>query len=259
MVSPTIGLYTPSRLYIHHDTGWYVMRFAKLCILIFLLPTMAWGGPLHLAFEHYPPFEYASGGKVVGRNVALLDEVSRRLDVELEYVEIPFARALYDAENGNIDGVFSLFRTVEREKFLYYVEEPLGETETAVVTKVGSSVVWNGLESLRNYHVGCVRGYVHGCDVDSMRGLHMTKVKDNTLLVKMLECGHIDIAICNLDVVRYTHDMQKCDWRIEVLEKLVRKPLFIGFSRKLGERGRRLAREFSDELRKIKREGSKAD
>lgn len=207
---------------------------------------------MRLAYDHYPPFEYAVDGEVVGSNVKLINEVCRHLGIEVEYLEIPFARALYDAEYGKIDGIFSLFRTAEREKYLYYAEEPLGETETAIVTKTGSRVDWHGLESLKNYPLGSVRGYFHGDEVDSMRGLAMTKVKDNNLLVRMLENGRIEIAICNLDVVRYTHDMCKCDWQIQVLKRLVRKPLYIGFSRKLGERGRRLAKEFSDEIRKLK-------
>lgn len=230
------------------------MQIVQFCILILLFPTIVWGGPLRLAYDHYPPFEYAADGKVIGWNVEVVDEVCQRLGIEQKYIEIPFARALYDAEYGKMDGIFSLFRTAEREKFLFYADEPLGETETAIVTRGGSRVQWDGLESLRNYAVGSVRGYFHGNDVDSMRGLHITKVKDNTLLVKMLESGHIDIAICNLDVIQYLHDMRECDWQIVVLQRLVRKSLYIGFSRKLGERGRRLAEEFTDEIRKIKHE-----
>lgn len=230
------------------------MRILWLFILALLLPAMAWGQSLRLAYEHYPPFEYSEKGRIAGVNAELVAEACRRLGIEARFVEIPFARALYDLECGVLDGVFSLFRTSEREALLYYADEPLGETVTAVVTRSDRCVPWKGLESLRGHAVGRVRGYAHGPKVDAMKQLAFTEVKDSVCLFRMLDSGHIDVALCNLDVFGHIHAASGCGWDITVLQVLVRKPLYIGFSRALGERGRKLAEDFASELRAVKSE-----
>ena len=229
------------------------MQIIRFLILLLLIPAAALGEPLLLAFDHYPPFEYMANGQLKGENAELVNTACRRLGIQPKFIETPFARALYDVETGSIDGIFSLFQTPERKKIMFYADEPLGETRTAIVTRQGNQVDWNGLDSLDNYVVGRVRGYSHGPEVDA-RLKHATEVKDNVLLVKMLDSRHIDIALCNFDALQHVHDMLGLKWRVVVLKDLQRKPLYIGFSRKLGERGRELARKFEKALIEIKRE-----
>lgn len=219
---------------------------------VFLLPGLAWGEPLRLAFEQYPPYEYVEYGELKGTSIDLLNSVCRKLDLTPAYVEAPFARALYDAERGAVDGLFSLFRTPEREAFLYYADEPLGETVTSIVTRSNSGVQWDGLESLYKYSVGKVRGYHHGEAVDSMQGLKLTEVASNVLLLRMLDSGRIDIALTNRDVLAHLHGQGKHDWKLVTLKELVHKSLYVGFSRATGEHGRKLAEDFGRILRELK-------
>ncbi len=100
--------------------------------------------------------------------------------------------------------------------------------------------------------IGAVREYSHGELVDKRTDLDVTEVSDNMLLLKMLDAGRVDIAFCNLNVLSYLHEQSGYDWDLEVLQILTSKPLFIGFSKSIGERGKRLADDFSRELKKIK-------
>lgn len=235
----------------------FAVSILRTLIVLLFLQTVAWGEPLRLAFDHYPPFEYTTDGEIKGTSVELINEVCRRLGLTPEYIETPFARALYDAENGKIDGIFSLFRNTDRESFIYYVDEPVGETTTAIITKSGSGVTWQDLNSLYDYSIGHVRGYTHCNEVDSMPGLDITEVKDNIFLTKMLDNDRIQIAICNLDAIEHIHAKLGYKWHIETLQELKRRPLHIGFSRLLGKRGKMLAEEFNKELKNIKQENQK--
>jgi polar amino acid transport system substrate-binding protein len=58
----------------------------------------------------YPPFEYIDNdGKKVGFDIALMEEIARRLEVELEWADIPFDNLIAAVEAGKIDLAISAF------------------------------------------------------------------------------------------------------------------------------------------------------
>jgi len=229
------------------------MRIVLGAILFALLmPAMALGEELRLAYEDYPPYEFFENNTVKGTHIDLIEEVGRRLDLDLVYFKEPFARALYDAKSGVVDGVFSLFKTPERMEFLYYPAEPLSETTTALVTRSHSGVKFSGLDDLLKYPIGAVRGYSHSGGIETLQGLYMSEVTDNGILLRMLDEGRIKIALCTLDSFKYQHGQAGYDWEIKILKVLKIRPLFIGFPKILGERSQRLAQDFDRELKNIK-------
>lgn len=52
----------------------------------------------------YPPFEYIdNSGKKVGFDIALMEEIARRLGIKLEWVDLSFDPLLSAVQNGKID------------------------------------------------------------------------------------------------------------------------------------------------------------
>lgn len=223
-----------------------------ILLSVLLLPSMVQAESLRLAYEEYPPYEYVEGGQLVGTSIWLINEVCRRLGLEPEYVHAPFARALYDAKTGDVDGLFSIFYKSERTDFLYYPSEALGKTVTAIVVRDDSSVRIDSLEDIRQYTIGAVRGYSHGEDVDAMEGLNITEVASNAILLKMLGSGRIEMALCNIDVLSHLHSLKDYDWTIKTLKTLQTRPIYIGFSKSLGPRGKQLADDFDREIKNIR-------
>lgn len=58
----------------------------------------------------YPPFEYIDrNGKKVGFDIALMEEIARRLQVKLEWVDMPFESLITGVQEGKIDLAISAF------------------------------------------------------------------------------------------------------------------------------------------------------
>lgn len=223
--------------------------------LIYLAVFIAFPGFVHaddrrlvLAYEEYPPFEYRDNGAPAGQNVEIVKRVCSRLGLEPVFVHEPFARMLFDAKSGEVDGLFSLLKRPDREGYLYYSDVPISFTTVGIVARHEFSGTIERLEDLRNYTVGAVRGYSHGSVVDALDGVDFYEVANNELLLKMLENGRIEIALCNLNVIRFFHNRIHPDEKLNVVKIIESDPLYIAFSKSTGERGRQLAEAFSREL-----------
>ena len=78
----------------------------------------------------YPPFESVdSNGNKVGFDVDLMTEIAKRLDVKLEWVDMPFDSLIAAVQEGKIDASISAFNySEERDKMIdfsdaYYTSE----------------------------------------------------------------------------------------------------------------------------------------
>lgn len=223
-----------------------------LVLFLVLLPVVALAQDLLISWEPYPPYEYEENGVVRGESTDLVNEVCSRLNLTPVYVNQPFVRALADIKTGDVDGVFCLIRQPEREEYLYYPSESIGEAVAGIVVREDSGNELQSLSDLHKYKVGVVRGYLYEKDFDSLHGLDKTIVGENEHLLKLLESKRVDAIVGDYNVLKFLHQKGGYDWKMEILKVTNRAPYYIAFSKKLGEKGRILAADFDRELKKIK-------
>jgi polar amino acid transport system substrate-binding protein len=209
---------------------------------------------VRLAYEQFPPFEYLEDGQARGTNMDQIRNVCAELGLTPVFLQRPWARALEDVRDGLVDGVFSLFRTSAREEFLFYADVPLAHEEVVVfVTREDLHLASIG--DLRGLNVGVIRGYSYGEGIRASLPENTAQFKDGTALLRMLCQGRIDAALTTRFAGEGLLAQLSCDQTARVALTLSRRPLFIAFSRKIGDRGQRLAEAFTRELGSRRRGG----
>lgn len=231
-----------------------------LAVFMFLLPSRGLAEEtLVVHFEEYPPYEFIEKGGVKGVNVALMREAFRRMGVTPSFVPMPWKRAVYELKNGNIFALASGFKTPEREVFAYYPSESLAMEEVVVVVPTVSGVTISSISDLYGLSVGVVREYAYGKDFDSRRGLKKIEAASNPQLLKMLMSQRMDVAIMNKRVANALAQKMNITGHIRFAYSMNKEPLYLLFSRKRGDKARKLAQRFDAALKSMREDGSYAD
>src|SRR5258708_93779 len=70
--------------------------------------------------EDFPPFNYAAKGKVTGPTHDLIEKICAAMERQCLFELLPKRRVVENAQNGEVDGIFSIGKSSEREAFLRY-------------------------------------------------------------------------------------------------------------------------------------------
>jgi polar amino acid transport system substrate-binding protein len=123
----------------------------------------------------------------------VVDEMYRRMGIEISAAYYPGKRALIFANEGKTDGELQRIAGMD-QKFpnLLMIPVPVNILEGMVFTKETEFTV-NGWESLRPYRIGIRRGIIFsdkGC-----AGMNTTVVNTNEQLFEILDQGLVDIIV----------------------------------------------------------------
>jgi polar amino acid transport system substrate-binding protein len=110
----------------------------------------------------YPPFEsYVAPGQIDGFDVALMDEIGRRLGVQVAYIDCPFDALLSAGQSGQIDiAISAISRTPEREAVVGFSNVYL-VGEGGALAQQAADITLTRLEDVARYKVGVQRNSVY--------------------------------------------------------------------------------------------------
>lgn len=74
---------------------------------------------------HYPPYIYEESGSLKGVAVEIIQEVFSRMNQPINISVLPWARAIKQIQSNQADGIFTIYKTEDREKFVDFSLEPL--------------------------------------------------------------------------------------------------------------------------------------
>lgn len=204
-----------------------------------------------------PPYAYQEEGKVVGMDTDVLIRFCESKGIAPEFRAVPWKRALIEAQQGRIHGIFSLFRSDERDQFLYFPETQINSVRTVVIGRKADNLTIDGLEDLKGLRVAVLHAYKYGPEFDDMAGLNKIYCRDKRELITLLDRERVDVTmdaadVFNFKVREYGFDRAK----FEILHQVRTNPIFVAFSKAgLGERGQELAAEFGDFFQKLEESG----
>lgn len=107
-------------------------------------------------YEYGSYYYYDKNNNPGGYYDELLKHISEELDMDYEYVNVPIDDALKDLKNGDIDLLFGLNKTPEREKYYAFTNHYIANEDYAVYTN--RDIKSDTLQSLKGLKFGYIPG-----------------------------------------------------------------------------------------------------
>lgn len=230
-----------------------IIFYVFLCINSF-------SAELKLVTLQYPPYEYEENKEVKGVAVEIVKEVFKRMGQPIKIELLPWARAIYMIEKGEADGIFTAYKTLEREAFADYSKEILMPQVVALFIKEDSTIAFDGdFGKLNKYKFGVVKEVSYGEKFDkAVKNKIITNIEDVTIGEQnflKLSAGRLDIVVSNkygaIDII---NKLKKSKEIKELLPEVQNVPSYIAFSKK--KNLSKIRDKFDEILKEMKKDGS---
>ena len=156
--------------------------------------------------DNFPPFAYNADGKLTGVDIDVVNEMAKRIGINVRIKIFPWARLMDSVQKGSIDGGFAAFETEARKNFCLYTE-PLHYEEYYLFVKKGNEFSYSGISDLYGKKVGKDRGVFVNEEFEhaAKKGKFiLEEINDMSMLnIKKLNIGRLDAAIGDLGAMLY--------------------------------------------------------
>jgi polar amino acid transport system substrate-binding protein len=172
-----------------------------------------------LAVENsWPPYANENGS---GISKEIIQTAYNSVNVKVEFIVVPYARAVLMAENGEVDGVFNVTKQKSTIDILNFGEAPILQASASFYYHKNSEMNFNSVNDIpKEISVGVIIGYGYGHNYQKNKDRFVkVEVSKQEQLIKLLMSKRIDMAIMYDDVVTAKlskmgfsqHDIKKGD------------------------------------------------
>lgn len=158
--------------------------------------------------DDWGPNEFTSeNNELTGFHIDLIQMAAKELNVEVEFVAMPWKRALKTIEKGEADAISYTIFTPERVKYLIYKDgNAISEGSTRFAYLKGRDFNYDGtLESVKDRRIGVIRGYSYGKNFDRKKLSNLVNVNTERQLISMLLEKRVDLILVNIDHINYKY------------------------------------------------------
>ncbi len=206
----------------------------------------------------YPPLEMVREGVLTGLHIDMIRYVAKKLKIEVEFVSLPWNRAIKYFSEGTVDAISYYGFTKEREIFsYYYADNILSETRWVLIAleeRAHEFKFDRTLQGLDNYLIGVQLGYSHGVYFDGLHHLERDIVKDEFAIENMLQNRRHDMAMMSYQ--EFLGFKKRGDFKgiVALSPSIDSDPQYLAFAKNLDENNQRaeLARRFAEEFKRFK-------
>ena len=220
----------------------------------------AGAAPLTLYTINYPPFQYQEGSEVKGMMPELVQEAFRRRGQDVTIAVIPWPRVLRAAQDGEMDGLFTVFRTPEREQYLDYCHESLIDQRIVLFVKKDSrSAITENPATLPKLRLGLVNQISYGPVFDQqIKAGRYPKIEMSNNFeeaVKKFGAARFDVLVASEYVGRFYLKRQGLLSQVRQLPQIIETvPSYLAFSKVRKQKSE--CNRFDKALRAMKQDGS---
>ena len=182
------------------------MRNFVSAVLLCIIPSLLNGEEsirptLRVPISDAPPFLIITDKAEKGINYDIQNYIANQMAWDIKTIECPFKRCVSMLRRGEIDMMGLLYRTPEREKYLYYIDPPYHTEHITFYFLAGKGKELQSYEDLSKFRIGTITGvkYFQRFDIDNhLRKFPVTTEKQR---FKMLMTGRIDTL--PIDYINY--------------------------------------------------------
>jgi polar amino acid transport system substrate-binding protein len=229
------------------------MRTLALALLVLLCPGFAGAAQpcrLKVGWEEWFPLFYRQNGHFQGSEYQLLSELSDAAGCQLEFIEVPWIRALQQLRNGELDMLYGASRNTEREAFARF-SKAYRQERMVLVVRAHKTQSSPGEVSLRAWlaepgahgqprTLGLIRGFYYGDTLDPLvrapaDSTRRLEVRWDQQLHQVLTHGRIDGYLVEASVARARQAAGGPPVSLLGVSEQPSEPMHLMFSRQIPE------------------------
>ncbi len=201
----------------------------------------------------YFPFNYNENGEIKGFSVDVLDYIEANSAYDFEFIILPWPRAIYLVEQGEIDLILTLFKTPKREQLYHFIEPSYSNEVNQLFTLMNTQLEFNGkLRQLTPYSIGTIREYSYGEAFDRANYLNKLPALTEEVLVKLLLAKRVDIIIGNPLAFNQILSKKSMKSKVKVIKPYVEiTPVYMALTKKRDD-AQEIKRMFKQVIEQLK-------
>ncbi len=143
----------------------------------------------------YEPFEYIDeDGNYAGFDIELMEEIGRRMNLEIEWQDIAFDGLIGSLQTGKIDAIIAaMSATPERQQQVDFTQ-PYFIGADAIILAEDSDIVINRNEDMAGYRVGVQTGTIQETWIEDNIEVELFRYERAEQAIMDLQSGRIDIV-----------------------------------------------------------------
>ncbi len=151
--------------------------------------------------DSWPPYANEDGS---GISKEIIQSAYNSVNVKVEFIVVPYVRALLMAENGAVDGAFNVTKQKSTIDILNFGEAPILQASASFYYHKDSTMNFNSVNDIpKEVTVGVIIGYEYGDNYQKNKDKFVeVKVSKQEQLIKLLMNKRIDMAIMFDDVAK---------------------------------------------------------
>ena len=224
---------------------------------LLLTPNLSSGAQTAIvAFSEFPPYKMIVNGKQTGIDVDILQEISKQMDLTLDFKNGTLEECLMMMKQGQADLMTSLLRRAEREPYIHYVQpryRARSDKVFYVLQKHQKTIrIYDDLKTLK---IGVKGGTNYAPAFDSDKELDKLPAPSIKINIAKLVAGQIDTFITTdsegdywIKTLGLQDRITKAPFKFQQLD-----PIYMGISKKSAFTGE--AKRFGRILKKLVDEG----
>ncbi len=208
-----------------------------LVVLSILFSASASAEELHFVTEEFPPFSYSRGAIASGALSEIVEATCMILQWRCSIEVLPWRRALQLAEEGEVDGIFTVIQSPARQQ-AFFITPMLVTSGYDFYTTRSSNFHYTQPDDLRGRQIGVYgpsgTSFILQEHLQSTPNVEVKLVTNNRRLLLMLNAGRFGengVVVLNRDVARHLIEHEHL-YALRHAGHLTSIAYGIGFSRK---------------------------
>ncbi|SNY57118.1 amino acid ABC transporter substrate-binding protein, PAAT family [Arsukibacterium tuosuense] len=233
-----------------------MFRLFNLLLLMLLSSAAVKAEVIRLASSNYYP-HYGEQLAQQGATIEIIRQAFALQGVQLEIEFLPFARALYESQQGHYSGLVAAWYSDQRAEHFYF-SQPLYANQIVLFKRKTDIISFQNFQDLARQHkrLGAVQGYMQPIGLVES-GIETIQVATDEQALAMLARQRVDLVPADLLNGLYLLEnllpqhQQQLDWLTPVLEQ---RPMYLVLSKKDPANQKRMER-FNLGLQQLKASG----